>query len=253
MLNASTIEQLRAMKFSAMAAAFEQQLKEPKSYSQLSFEERFGLMVDAEWNRRQDNKLRRRVRDARLDIPSASMEGIEYIPDRGLDKQQLLRLSTCAYIEERHHVILKGASGSGKTYLACALGYAACTKFKKVRYVRMPEFWTNGCCARLRFNRPLTCWRSLKPGPSTARRSSAPSTIRTVGMSTLTPTPTRTVPLPMPSWTGSSTTPISSPLAAASPCASAMACTQWRTAVMASEQSLQACTQGNAEVPEAIP
>ena len=139
MLNAATIEQLRAMKFSAMAAAFEQQLKEPKSYSQLSFEERFGLMVDAEWNRRQDNKLRRRVRDARLDIPSASMEGIEYIPDRGLDKQQLLRLSTCAYIEERHHVILKGASGSGKTYLACALGYAACTKFKKVRYVRMPE------------------------------------------------------------------------------------------------------------------
>jgi DNA replication protein DnaC len=67
------------------------------------------------------------------------MEGIEYIPDRGLDKQQLLRLSTCAYIEEKHHVILKGASGSGKTYLACALGYAACTKFKKVRYVRMPE------------------------------------------------------------------------------------------------------------------
>ena len=139
MLNASTIEQLRAMKFSAMAAAFEQQLKEPKSYSQLGFEERFGLMVDAEWNRRQDNKLRRRVRDARLDIPSASMEGIEYIPDRGLDRQQLLRLATCAYIDEGHHVILKGASGSGKTYLACALGYAACTRFKKVRYVRMPE------------------------------------------------------------------------------------------------------------------
>ena len=139
MINASTIEQLRAMKFSAMAAAFEQQLKEPKSYSQLGFEERFGLMVDAEWNRRQDNKLHRRVRDARLDIPSASMEGIEYIPDRGLDKQQLLRLATCAYIEEGHHVILKGASGSGKTYLACALGYAACTRFKKVRYVRMPE------------------------------------------------------------------------------------------------------------------
>ena len=139
MFNASTIEQLRAMKFSAMATAFEQQLKEPKSYSQLGFEERFGLMVDAEWNRRQDNKLRRRVRDARLDIPSASMEGIEYIPDRGLDRQQLLRLASCAYIDEGHHVILKGASGSGKTYLACALGYAAYTRFQKVRYVRMPE------------------------------------------------------------------------------------------------------------------
>ena len=82
MLNASTIEQLRAMKFSAMAAAFEQQLKDPKSYSQLGFEERFGLMVDAEWNRRQDNKLNRRVRDSRLDIPSASMEGIISMRER---------------------------------------------------------------------------------------------------------------------------------------------------------------------------
>lgn len=122
MINASTIEQLRAMKFSGMAAAFEQQLKDPVTYSSLGFEERFSLMVDAEWNRRQDNKLRSRVRDARLDIPSASMEGIEYIPDRRLDKQQLLRLASCAYIDEGHHVILKGASGSGKTYLACALG-----------------------------------------------------------------------------------------------------------------------------------
>ena len=110
-----------------------------KSFSQLGFEERFGIMVDAEWNRRQDNKLHRRVRDARLDIPSASMEGIEYIPERGLDRQQLLRLATCVYIDEGHHVILKGASGSGKTYIACALGYAACTRFKNVRYVRMPE------------------------------------------------------------------------------------------------------------------
>lgn len=139
MLNASTIEQLRAMKFSAMAAAFQQQLNDPKSFAGLGFEERFGLVVDAEWNRRLDNKLHRRVRDARLDIPSANMEGIEYIPDRGLDKHQLLRLASCAYIDEGHHVILKGASGSGKTYIACALGYAACTKFKKVRYVRMPE------------------------------------------------------------------------------------------------------------------
>lgn len=149
MLNASTIEQLRAMKFSAMANAFEQQLKDPQTYSQLGFEERFGLMVDAEWNRRQDNKLLRRIRDARLDIPSASMEDIEYIPDRGLDKQQLLRLASCAYIDEGHHVILKGASGSGKTYLACALGYAACTKFKKVRYVRMPELLDELVVARV--------------------------------------------------------------------------------------------------------
>ena len=73
------------------------------------------------------------------DVTNAELQDIEYIPDRELDKQQLLRLASCAYIEEGHHVILKGASGSGKTYIACALGYAACTRFKKVRYVRMPE------------------------------------------------------------------------------------------------------------------
>ena len=148
MLNASTIEQLRAMKFSAMAAAFEQQLKDPKPFAQLGFEERFGLMVAAEWNRRQDNKLHRRIRDAKLDIPSANMESIEYFADRGLDKQQLLRLSSCSYIDERHHIVIKGASGCGKTYIACALGYAACTRFKKVRYVRMPELLDELVCAR---------------------------------------------------------------------------------------------------------
>ena len=92
MLNASTIEQLRAMKFSAMAAAFEHQLKDPKSSSQLGFEERFGLMVDAEWNRRQDNKLVRYIRNAHFSDASATMEGIEYIEDRHLDKGKMLRL-----------------------------------------------------------------------------------------------------------------------------------------------------------------
>ena len=63
-------------------------------------------------------------------------------PDRKLDKAQMLRLSTCNYattLKRGHHVILKGASGNGKTYIACALGNAACRRFKKVRYIRMPE------------------------------------------------------------------------------------------------------------------
>lgn len=59
--------------------------------------------------------------------------------DRGLDRAEMSRYATCGYIEEEHHIILKGATGSGKTYLACALGNAACRKFKTVRYVRMPE------------------------------------------------------------------------------------------------------------------
>lgn len=139
MNNPSTIQQLREMKFSAMASELELQLRDPASYARLSFDDRFGLLVNAEWNRRQENKLNRCIREARLDIPSATLEGIEYYEDRGLDRAEMSRYATCAYIEEEHHIILKGATGSGKTYLACALGNAACRKFKTVRYVRMPE------------------------------------------------------------------------------------------------------------------
>ena len=134
MNNPSTIQQLREMKFSAMASELELQLRDAASYAQLSFDDRFGLLVNAEWNRRQANRLAKRIREARMDIPSATLEGIEYYEDRGLDRAEMSR-----YIEEEHHIILKGATGSGKTYLACALGNAACRKFKTVRYVRMPE------------------------------------------------------------------------------------------------------------------
>ena len=139
MMISSTIDQLREMKFSAMANALEEQCDDPATYSKLGFEERFSLMVNAEWNRRQENKRVKRVKDAQLDIPTARMEDIEYHEDRGLDKAQLLRLSTCAYIDEKHHIILKGPAGCGKTFLACALGYSACCKMKKVRYSRIPE------------------------------------------------------------------------------------------------------------------
>ena len=122
MNNPSTIQQLLEMKFSAMAAELELQLRDPAAYAQVSFDDRFGLLVDAEWNRRQANRLKRRIRDARLDIPSATLEGIEYYEDRRLDRAETVRFATCAYIDEEHHIILKGATGSGKTYIVCALG-----------------------------------------------------------------------------------------------------------------------------------
>lgn len=139
MINESTLETLKAMRCSAMAEELNRQLKDPKTYAALSFEERFGLIIDAEWGRRQKNKLTKLITKAHFSIASASIEGIEYIPDRKLDKAQILRFSTCQYINENHHIILKGASGSGKTYLACALGNAACRKYKNVIYIRMPE------------------------------------------------------------------------------------------------------------------
>lgn len=77
MNNTSTIEQLKSMRFSAMAKELELQMGDPATYVHLGFEERLGLLVDAEWNRRQANKLEKRIHDARLDIPSATMEGID--------------------------------------------------------------------------------------------------------------------------------------------------------------------------------
>ena len=133
------IERLRAMKMNAFASELERQLEDNESYSQLGFEERLGLLIDSEWNRRQENKLIRYIRNAHLSDSSATIEGIEYIEDRHLDKGKMLRFATCNYVDEGRHIILKGASGNGKTYIACALGNAACRKFNTVRYIRMPE------------------------------------------------------------------------------------------------------------------
>lgn len=139
MINEQTCDILRKMKLNAMANELLNQLNDPNTYNSLGFEERLGLMVDAEWNRRQSNKLNRYIKTAAFSIPSATIEGIEYHEDRKLDKAEILRYATCKYIEEGHHIILKGASGNGKTYISNALGNAACRKFKSVRYIRMPE------------------------------------------------------------------------------------------------------------------
>ena len=134
----NTVDMLRAMKMTAMAAELERQAGDA-AYRELSTEERFSLIVNAEWNRRQTNRINRLINAAHFAQPGATIEGVEYFEDRKLDKAQLLRLSTCKYIESGRHVILKGVSGNGKTYLACALGKAACRNLKTVRYIRMPE------------------------------------------------------------------------------------------------------------------
>ena len=138
MTTQSTVDMLRGMKMGAMAGELERQLTDP-AYRELGFEERLGLLVTAEWNRRESNRMNRFIRAAHFALSDASVEGIEYYEDRKLDKAQMLRFSTCKFIDEGHHIILKGASGNGKTYIACALGNAACRRFKSVQYIRMPE------------------------------------------------------------------------------------------------------------------
>ena len=139
MIRQSTIELLKEMRFSGMASELEKQLNNTDSYRDLPFEDRLAMLVDAEWNRRQSNKYLRCIHGARFAIHDATVEGIEYYEDRHLSKTQMLQFTTCQYIADGHHIIFKGASGNGKTYLACALGEAACRKLLSVRYIRMPE------------------------------------------------------------------------------------------------------------------
>lgn len=139
MIRQSTIDKLHEMHLSAMSDAFEIQCSNPAAYEGLSFEDRFGMLVDKEWDKRKSTKLAKLIHSAGFRYPNACVEDIEYHADRSLDKTQMLEFSTCRYISENHHIILKGASGNGKTYIACALGIAACRNFIKVRYVRLPD------------------------------------------------------------------------------------------------------------------
>jgi DNA replication protein DnaC len=147
MLNETTINKLNDMRLRSMADSLREQMQQP-SYSTLSFEERFGLIVDTEWARRKNRQLDRLVKKAALKFPRACIEDIEYHEDRHLDQAQMLRLSTCNYIHEKHNVIVMGASGAGKTYLGCALGISACRNFFTVKYIRLPELLTDLAIAR---------------------------------------------------------------------------------------------------------
>jgi len=127
------------MKLGIMAKTFIEQSKDANCHS-MAFEERLGLMVDAEWTARKNNRLTRLIKSADYAIPGACIEDIEFNQDRNLDKAMLQRLASCSYIDEHHNVIILGATGSGKTYLSNALGFAASRNFYTVKYVRLPDF-----------------------------------------------------------------------------------------------------------------
>lgn len=139
MINQSTIESLKELKLPAMASELQAQMETPEYYKGMGFEERLGILTDAEKTRRRNNSIKDRIHKAGFACPNATIEGIEYFEDRSLDKGEINRLAACTYINENHHLVLVGASGAGKTYLACALGNAACRKNMKVRYTQLPD------------------------------------------------------------------------------------------------------------------
>jgi len=147
MLNEVTMDKLREMQLDTIVEVLRNQRNDP-TFAALSFEERFGLLVDAEWSARRSRKLTRLIRGAQFHLLNACVEDIEYLPDRKLDKALISRLATCAYIQEKHNIIILGATGAGKTYLGCAFGIAACRNFLRVKYVRLPDLLNELAVAR---------------------------------------------------------------------------------------------------------
>jgi DNA replication protein DnaC len=139
MVNEETHQKLVAMKQHGMAAAFDEYLKE-RRHDKLSFEERFGLMVDREWTERQERRLKRRLSTAKLREP-ACVEDINYRHPRNLDRSVMQRLSTCRWVAEHENVVITGATGLGKTWLACALANKACREGYSAVYFRLPRLF----------------------------------------------------------------------------------------------------------------
>ena len=113
MLSNKTVRKLHEMRLSVMAEAFSAQL-ENTQFQAVSFEDRFAMLVDAEWSAQKSNRLTRLIRNAGYADPAACVENIEYHPERRLDREQILRLASCTYLQEAHNVIILGATGAGK-------------------------------------------------------------------------------------------------------------------------------------------
>ncbi len=137
MLSQPTIDKLLSMKMGAMAEAFEQQLASSR-YAELPFEDRLGMMIDAEYTSREQRKLTRRLQRAKLRQP-ACIEDIDFKAHRGLDRQLLLSLASCEWIRQNLNLLITGPTGTGKTYLACALANRACRSGLTAYYVRAAQ------------------------------------------------------------------------------------------------------------------
>lgn len=147
MICSETISKLNEMHLGTMASRFAEQLTGPQ-FQTLSFEERFSILVDAEWSARKSNRLTKLIKKAGYSAPGASVEDVFFLPERKLDKAQILRLASCSYIPQAQNVIILGATGTGKTYLACALGMAANRNYYEVKYIRLPDLLVEIAVAR---------------------------------------------------------------------------------------------------------
>jgi DNA replication protein DnaC len=147
MLTAPTLEKLQHLKLDAMAHAWGEQQQHAEMTS-LAFDERFGFLVDAEWLARENKRLARALKEAKLKFPHACVEAIDYPARRELDKAVIRQLATCRWVQEHQNVIIIGATGVGKSFIGCALAAQACRKGFRAYYRRAPRLFHDLALAR---------------------------------------------------------------------------------------------------------
>ncbi len=140
MLIEQAYEKMNAMKLFGMRDALAEQI-ELSSYDSLSFEERVAMLIDREWTDRENRKLERRMKAAKLKIP-ASMEDVDYRANRGLDSSLMRSLADCRWVAQHSTVLIVGPTGTGKTYLSCALADQALRKGYSSLYFRAPRLFS---------------------------------------------------------------------------------------------------------------
>lgn len=138
MLINPTRQALATLRMPGMANAYEEQLNNP-AYQSMSFDDRFGLMVEAELATRENRRVSRLLKAAKLKAANAVPEDIDFSAKRGIDKRQVMDLLSCQWIERGQHVVITGPTGTGKTWLGCALGREAARKGLSVMYTRLPR------------------------------------------------------------------------------------------------------------------
>jgi hypothetical protein len=223
------MEKLRALRLETLGAAWAEQQKNPEM-QKLSFDERLGMLIDAEWLHRANKRLARALKEAKLRIGNACIEDIDYPPRRELEKATIRQLATCRWVTEHQNVVITGMTGTGKTYVACALAEQACRKGYRAVYRRATRLndeltlaradgtyalssspaslaptsssSTTGASRRRRTRSAATSSRSSKTGTTRARPSSRARSRPRSGTTT-----SATRRWPTPSATGSSTTP----------------------------------------------
>jgi DNA replication protein DnaC len=139
-LTQPTLEKLHALRLNAFAAAWLEQQKQPDVLT-MSFDERLGLLVDAEWLARENARVTRNLREAKLRMSQASLEDVDFNPKRELEKHLVRQLAACRWVQDHQNIIITGMTGTGKTYLACALAQAAIRKGYRAVYRRAPRLF----------------------------------------------------------------------------------------------------------------